>query len=138
MSIFSHVSKFISITLSLVLFSTNTLLAHAPETNIWDQRRQQRQLAQLPQAFQPPQLLSTKYELRPARPAGGSTNKSPSFIRTSYFVNPPAGRAGRTLKPVVDRLSPQYGSIRHISEGSSDRIIIHVLPNSILNVVSVY
>ena len=43
MKLSSILTRIVATTLSLVLFTTNSLLAHAPETNFWAERRKSTQ-----------------------------------------------------------------------------------------------
>jgi len=119
----SHLKVF-SLTLTVVVFTTNCLLAHAPEANLWEQRRVSQQLAALP-ASQSLGPLSTFPSVQKSLSRQLSTQIKEQ--RNSKWVT--GDIKNEILKKLLTVLPAQYGSVRDISipkQGKTDKILIHI------------
>ncbi|OVE76623.1 hypothetical protein BVX98_05480, partial [bacterium F11] len=105
--------KYVTVLVSVVFFTTNGVLMPLAEANVWKERqkatKKDARLARLPAAL-PPVLPS-------------------SILKKHRYTNPYQSKtlsSKKRLPRFLAALPQQFGSIRNISKGSSEKIILHI------------
>jgi len=115
--------RYLCFTLSLVLFITNGVLAYAAETNFWEQRKK----TVLRTANRELRSRNSQLARLPSHLSAFNPQASLKNIDIKNFRNSQVSvRSSQFLPQIISHIPSQYGSIRKITEGASDRIILHI------------